>query len=112
DKVATSKSDYMHMVPKLLINAELKESVGYAEDEKKRVEYAVRLHMGDKYKQVVSAEVFHILKLSDGEKTLEELCEQLTYTDHIRDEIYYACIDLWSKRLIGLSPCERVAVVL
>lgn len=106
DKKQVQKADYLHMIPGRPFHSELKKSIGHTPDGEKQIVHEIRLHFGDKYKKVVSQEVFQLLEESDGEKTLEQLIGQVGCSDHMKEEIIADFLDLWSHRLVTLRPSE------
>lgn len=111
DKKEVDKADYLHMVPTRLVNSELKKSIGYSADGTKRTLHEVRLHFGDKYKKAIPEEIFLMLEHSDGQKSLDELADELVGTTLTKPEIAEHFIELWSLRLVHLRPSERVAAL-
>ncbi len=108
EKKAVASSEYLHMIPTRLMNAELKKTIGYSAAREKRTVHEVRLHFGNKYRKEISESAFRILELADGERPLAELADQLGLTELVKEEIADAFVELWSLRLVNLRPIERV----
>lgn len=100
----------MKFVPKRPFSSELKKSVGYTAEGSKKTSYGIRLHFGDKYKTALSEEMYRLLELSDGDKTLAELVELAGCGNKTEEDIVDELIDLWSLRLIHLHPFETIAL--
>lgn len=96
--------DYMDMVPKRLLNAEMTKKIDYSDYDSPCTVNEIRLHYGKKYKACISEEVFAVMAGADGKKTLQVLFEENNIECCKRTGIKDEIVNLLSLRLIELKP--------
>lgn len=97
-------TDYVDMVPKRLLNAEMKKTINYSDYDTPCTTNEIRLHYGDKYKASISEDVFTVMAGADGKKSLQVLFEENNIKDDDREKVMDEILKLWSLRLIALKP--------
>lgn len=95
--------DYANMLIERPIGSELKKTVDYSDGYNECITHRIRLHFGDKYCAKISENVFNLLEICDGKKTLKDLFKEINIIDSDQEEVINEILQLWSGRLLILK---------
>jgi carbamoyltransferase len=99
-------SSYLPLIPSLALYARMYHTRRFVSADSQDDIYEIGNTFNDEYRVSVSSEIFHLLTMADGKRPLGELLDAQAVCGQQTKSIVEQVIQLWSKRLVLLSPPE------
>lgn len=108
NKKEVGYESYLNMIPIIPLHTNILKTRKYASYENVESICEIGYNYDNKYNREISNVVYAILELVDGNKSLNDIINELKLEDSLKVKLTEEIVSLWTSRLIQLKPKNKI----